>query len=141
MQIIPSSGLAKEEIDRMMRDAESHAAEDARRKEEVEAHNMADSAVYGAEKFLADNGDKIPESNRTAVQNEIDETKKAISENNVTAMQQAAERLQQAMQQAGAAMYQSGEAGATTEGAGDAGPAGDGGSDEDVIEGEFSDAN
>src|SRR5690606_19243358 len=59
MQIIPSSGLAKDEIDRMMRDAESHAAEDSRRKEEVETRNVADSAVYSAEKFLHDNGDKI----------------------------------------------------------------------------------
>ncbi len=140
MQIIPSSGLAKEEIDRMMRDAESHAAEDSRRKQEVEARNIADSAVYGAEKFLQDNGDKIPESNRAAVQSQIDEVKSAMSGGDVNGMQQAAERLQQALQQAGAAMYQGGEGPAGDPG--QEGPATDGNApDEDVIEGEFSDAN
>jgi molecular chaperone DnaK len=141
MQIIPSSGLAKEEIDRMMRDAESHAAEDTRRKEEVEARNMADSAVYGAEKFLHDNSDKIPESNRAAVQTQIDEVKSAMAGGDVSGMQKAAERLQQALQEAGAAMYQAGAQGAAGGEGPSAGTAGDGQSDEDVIEGEFSDAN
>ncbi len=140
MQIIPSSGLAKDEIDRMMRDAESHAAEDTRRKEEVEARNVADSTVYGAEKFLADNADKIPESNKSDIQTRIDEVKAALGNNDVGAMQQAAQQLEQAMQQAGAAMYQAGAAEPQADSA-DGGPAGDGGSDEDVIEGEFSDAN
>jgi molecular chaperone DnaK len=140
MQIIPSSGLAKDEIDRMMRDAESHAAEDTRRKQEVEARNLADSSVYGAEKFLHDNGDKIPESNRAAVQSQIDAVKSAMEGGDVDGMQQAAERLQQALQQAGAAMYQGGEGAAG--GPEQEGPSTDGKSpDEDVIEGEFSDAN
>src|SRR5690606_5640073 len=141
MQIIPSSGLAKDEIDRMRRDAEGHAAEHSRRKEEVETRNVADSAVYSAEKFLHDNGDKIPESNRAAVQSEIDAVKSAMSGGDIAGMQKAAERLQQALQQAGAAMYQAGAAGPTAE----TGPDGDsstsGNPDEDVIEGEFSDAN
>jgi molecular chaperone DnaK len=142
MQIIPSSGLAKDEIDRMMRDAESHAAEDTRRKQEVEARNIADSAVYQAEKFLHDNGDKIPESNRAAVQSQIDAVKSAMSGGDVSGMQQAAERLQQALQQAGAAMYQGGAEGPTPGGMGQESGATDGSSsDEDVIEGEFSDAN
>jgi molecular chaperone DnaK len=135
MQIIPSSGLAKDEIERMVRDAESHAAEDTRRREEVESRNMADSAVYSAEKFLIDNGDKIPESSRAAVQAEIDAVKSAMDGGDYNGMRQAAERLQQALQAAGAAMYQ----GATPEdGPGEeaAGP-----SDEDVVEGEFSDAS
>jgi molecular chaperone DnaK len=142
MQIIPSSGLAKDEIDRMMRDAESHATEDSRRKEEVEARNNADSAAYSAEKFLQDNGDKIPEAQRAAVQSEIDALKAAMSGGDISGMQKGAERLQQALQQAGAAMYQAGAAGGpTTEGGPEAEPSGDGRPDEDVIEGEFSDAN
>ena len=138
MQIIPSSGLAKDEIERMVRDAESHAAEDTRRKQDVEARNVTDSAVYGAEKFLHDNGDKIPEANRTAVQSEIDAVKAAMAGGDPTTMTAAAERLQQVLQQAGAAMYQ--QTGADQPGP-DAGPTDGGRSDEDVVEGEFSDAN
>ncbi len=141
MQIIPSSGLAKDEIDRMMRDAESHAAEDTRRKQEVEARNVADSAVYGAEKFLQDNGDKIPETNRAAVQSEIDAVKSAMSSGDAAGMQSGAERLQQALQQAGAAMYQQGDAGAAPGEGAEGGSTANGQSDEDVVEGEFSDAN
>jgi molecular chaperone DnaK len=127
--------LAKDEIERMVRDAESHAAEDTRRKEEVETRNVADSAVYSAEKFLHDNGDKIPEASRAAIQAEIDAVKSAMSGGDMNGMRQAAERLQQAMQQAGAAMYQSASAeGAPADGQPDA-------SDEDVVEGEFSDAS
>lgn len=141
MQIIPSSGLAKDEIDRMVRDAESHAAEDTRRKQEVEARNVADSAVYGAEKFLHDNGDKVPESDRAAVQSQIEAVKSAMAGGDVTGMQQSAERLQQALQQAGAAMYQAGGDGASTGPGPESGSADGGQPDEDVIEGEFSDAN
>jgi molecular chaperone DnaK len=72
----------------------------------VEARNVADSAVYGAEKFLRDNGDKIPETNRAAVQSEIDAVKAAMAGGDPATMTSAAERLQQALQQAGAAMYQ-----------------------------------
>jgi len=138
MQIIPSSGLAKDEIDRMVRDAESHAADDSKRKQEVEARNVADSAVYGAEKFLHDNGDKIPETNRAAVQTEIDAVKSAMGSGDPAGMTAAAERLQQALQSAGAAMYQN--QGGQPDAESGSGPANDR-SDEDVVEGEFSDAN
>jgi molecular chaperone DnaK len=143
MQIIPSSGLAKDEIDRMMRDAESHAADDTRRKEEVEARNVADTAAYGAEKFLQDNGDKIPESNRAAVQAQIETVRETLSGGDVAGMRQSAERLQQVLQEAGAAMYQAGGDGPTADAGSDpeTGPAGNGQADEDVIDGEFSDAN
>ena len=133
MQIIPSSGLAKDEIERMVKDAESHAADDTRRKADVEARNVADTAVYGAEKFLRDNGDKLPESSRAAVQAEIDAVKAAMGGGDPAGMTSAAERLQQALQQAGAAMYQQGAA----QPGPDAGPT-DGRTDEDVVEGEFS---
>ena len=141
MQIIPSSGLAKDEIDRMMRDAESHAADDTRRKEEVEARNVADTAAYGAEKFLQDNGDKIPESNRAAVQAQIETVREALSGGDVAGMRQSAERLQQVLQEAGAAMYQAGGDGPTADAGPETGPTENGQADEDVIDGEFSDAN
>ena len=134
MQIIPSSGLAKDEIERMVHDAESHAADDTRRKQEVEARNVADSAAYGAEKFLRDNGDKLPESERAAVQSQIDAVRSALAGGDAQAMQQSAERLQQVLQQAGAAMYQQGAGQPEA----DSGPTGNGRADEDVVEGEFS---
>ncbi|MCA9978572.1 MAG: Hsp70 family protein, partial [Anaerolineales bacterium] len=122
------------EIEKMVTDAEQHAADDMKRKEEVEARNTADSAVYSAEKFLADNGANIPESQKAAVQSQIDAVKQALQNNDIPGMQSSVQQLQMVMQQAGAAMYQQGQSadGPT--------PGGDGaGSDEDVIEGEFSD--
>lgn len=138
MQIIPSSGLAKDEIERMVHDAESHAAEDTRRKDEVEARNIADSTVYSAEKFLHDNGDKIPEANKSAIRAEIDSVRSAMTGGDINGMRQAAERLQQAMQQAGAAMYQGTPSSDGGPGMGDQTGSG---TDEDVVEGEFSDAS
>ncbi len=137
MQIIPSSGLQDKEIDQMVRDAESHAAEDARRKEEVEARNMADSAVYTAEKFLSDNAASIPDAQKTAVQTHIDAVKSAMSGGDAASMKDTAAKLQNALQQAGAAMYQqAGPQGGPDGGSGPTG--GPTGPDEDVIEGEFS---
>ena len=138
MQIIPSSGLSDNEINNMVKDAEQHASEDLQRKEAVEVHNTADSAVYSAEKFLKDNGESIPEAQKTAVQTQIDAVKSALSGGDIPAIQAAAEQLQMVMQQAGAAMYQ--QQGQAPDGTapGDA-PSGDGSGDEDVIEGEFSD--
>ncbi|MBE2199577.1 MAG: molecular chaperone DnaK [Anaerolinea sp.] len=135
MQIIPSSGLSDSEIEHMVTDAEQHAADDLKRKEEVETRNTADSAVYSAEKFLSDNSANIPEAQKAAVQSQIDAVKKALENNDISGMQSSVQQLQMVMQQAGAAMYQQGQ------GAGDPPPSGDGhGVDEDVIEGEFSDS-
>lgn len=133
MQIIPSSGLSDKEIDQMVKDAERFASDDEKRREAVEAHNVADSAVYSAEKFLKEN-ESIPAGARTAVQTQIDATKKALESNDVATMKAAAEQLQAAMQQAGAAMYQQQGQGPASGGA----PEGNGQPDEDVIEGEFS---
>jgi molecular chaperone DnaK len=140
MQIIPSSGLSDNEIDRMVKDAEQHASEDMKRRAEVEARNKADSTVYSAEKFIHENGDKIPAANKAAIQSQIDETKAAIAGGDATGMESTADKLMAVMNEAGAAMYQ--QAGSTAGGSTD--PNMDGaqgsGSDEDVIEGEFSDA-
>jgi molecular chaperone DnaK len=115
----------------MVRDAEQHAAEDSQRKEGVEARNMADSAIYSAEKFLSENGDKIPEASKSGVEAQIAATKAALESGDVSGMQTAVSQLQAVMQEAGSAMYQQ------------QGPAADGQAtpeDEDFIEGEFSDA-
>ncbi|MEM7331623.1 MAG: molecular chaperone DnaK [Chloroflexota bacterium] len=139
MQIMSSSGLSDDEIDKMVQDAEQHAADDAKRKEGVETRNNADTAVYSAEKFIADNGDKIPEDKKAAIQSQVDALKAAIQNDDLDGMQTASEQLQAVIQEAGAAMYQAGDAADPASDPG-AGPADGGSPDEDVIEGEFSDA-
>src|SRR4026208_2044034 len=91
--ITSSSGLSKDEVERMMRDAESHADEDKKRREEIELRNRADQAVYAAEKFLQEMGDKVPASDKTAVQNAVDGLKKAIADNDVAAINRAMDLL------------------------------------------------
>jgi molecular chaperone DnaK len=136
MQIIPSSGLADEEVERMVEDAEKHREEDRKHKEEIEARNIADNTVYTAEKFLKEQGDKVPGEVRSDVEAKVEALKKAIDGGDVGAIKQRTEELGQALQQMGASMYQ-GEAAAPP-------PPGDEGeqpeSDEDVVEGEFSEA-
>jgi molecular chaperone DnaK len=136
MQILPSSGLADEEIDRMVNEAEQHASEDADKKAAVEAQNLADSAVYSAEKFLQENGDKLTEAQKGSIQAEVDAVKAAMGSSPQT-IQPAVDRLQQALQEVGTSMYQQqqqagpdGESGGQP---GDESPA-----DEDIVEGEFS---
>ncbi|MGW8318125.1 MAG: molecular chaperone DnaK [Candidatus Promineifilaceae bacterium] len=137
MQILPSSGLADSEIDRMVREAEQHASDDAARKAAVETSNLADSAVYSAEKFLQENGDRLPQAQKDSVSAEIESVKSAMG-GDPEALRRAVERLQQALQAAGTTMYQEGQAGG--DGAtGAEGASGDGApGEEDVIEGEFS---
>ncbi|RMH00463.1 MAG: molecular chaperone DnaK [Chloroflexi bacterium] len=134
MQIIPSSGLTDTEIEQMVRDAEQHAAEDRRRKELVEARNIADTAVYTAEKFLTDNDARLPEATKSSLRSEIDRLRSVMQGEDLDAIRNATTQLQTTLQTAGAALYQQsgdGAAGATDSATG---------SDEDVIEGEFSDA-
>src|ERR1700746_2003002 len=73
-----SSGLSKEEVDRMVRDAESHAGEDKKRREEIELRNRADQAVYGAERMLKDTGDKLSAADKQAIESAVEQLKKAI---------------------------------------------------------------
>lgn len=141
MQIMPSSGLNDSEIDRMVHEAEEFAATDAKRKEAVELQNTAESTVHGAERFIQENGDKITDAQKGALQESIDKVKAAQTGSDTAALQGAIDELQNTIQQIGTAMYQQagpppgGPAGGTAEG-GASGPA----DDEDVIEGEFSDA-
>jgi molecular chaperone DnaK len=136
MQILPSSGLSDDEIDNMVKEAEQHASADAQRKESVEASNLADSAVYSAEKFLQDNGDNLTDAQKESIQAEIEGVKSAMS-GTPQAIQSAVERLQQALQTVGTAMYQQQEPPAGGSPEADSGE-GDPAPDEDVVEGEFS---
>src|SRR6187401_467788 len=94
--ITASSGLSKDEVDRMMKDAESHAEDDRKRREEIETRNRADQQVYAAEKTLADMGDKVPAADKATVQAAIDELKAAVNANDTAAMNKAIEQLTQA---------------------------------------------
>jgi len=136
MQIIPSSGLADEEVERMVQNAEKHREEDRKRKEEIEARNVADNTVYTAEKFLKEQGDKVPANVRSDVESKVEALKKAIDGGDVSTIRQRTDELGQALQQMGAAMYQ--EAGEATPPPGGEGESPEG--DEDVVEGEFSEA-
>ena len=127
--ITGGSGLSKEEIDRMMRDAEAHAAEDAQRKEEVETRNLAESLVYQTEKFLKDNEEKVADS-RGETDAALAELKSSLEGTDIDAIRSASEKLAAASQALGAAMYASSDAGASA--------AGDG-ADDDIVEGEVID--
>ena len=141
MTISGGSSLPKDDIERMMREAEEHAEEDRLRREEVDVRNAAESAVYGTEKFLAENGDKLPETNRTEVSDVLQELKSALGGSDVAAIKSASERLAQVSQAAGAAIYaqaqQSADAGGT--GSGGAQDASGGSADEDVVDAEIVD--
>ena len=105
MTISGGSALSKDDIDRMMREAEQHAEEDRQRREEVEVKNSAEALVYQTEKFLADNADKVPADAKANVEGPLDELKKAIDTNDIPGMKAATDKVAQASQALGAAMY------------------------------------
>ena len=115
--ITASSGLTKDEVDRMMKDAELHAEEDRKRKEDIEVRNRADQAVYAAERMLQESGDKLAAADRTAVQGAIDSLKAAINGGDAAAITRELEQLTQVQHKAAEALYKQ------------AGPAGPGGAE------------
>lgn len=137
MTITGGSSLPKEDIERMMREAESHADEDKQRREEAEVRNQAEGLVYQTEKFLADNGDKVPQEAKDNVQGPLDELKKAVEDGDVEGMKSASEKVATASQALGAALYQQQASAPTGEGADGAGGADASGDDEDVVDAEI----
>ena len=110
MTISGGSALPKDDIDRMMAEAEAHAAEDHKRREEAEIRNTSESLVYQTDKFLRDNADKIPADAKANVDEPLATLKKAIEDNDFEAMKTAADSVAQASQTLGAAMYASAQA-------------------------------
>jgi molecular chaperone DnaK len=104
--ITASSGLSKEEVEKMQKEAEMHAAEDAKRREEIEAKNMADTLAYQAEKLLRDNKDKIPEDLNKEAEEKIAAVKSALQGTDIDAIKSATQELNEAMQKIGTAVYQ-----------------------------------
>ena len=117
--ITASSGLNKDEVERMMKEAESHAEDDKARREEVETRNQADQAVYAAERMLQDTADKLAASDTQPVEAAIAELKKAIEGGDTSAIKQAMDRLNTAQHKAAEALYKAAQAG---QGAGSAQP-------------------
>jgi molecular chaperone DnaK len=136
IRITASSGLSQEEIDKMVQDAEAHAAEDHKKRELIEARNQADGLVYTTEKSLKEHGDKVDEATRAGIQQALDELKKAMEADDAETIRTKTEALAQSAHKLAEAMYaQAQAAGATGESgaSGEAGPAGK----EDVVEAEF----
>jgi molecular chaperone DnaK len=134
--ITASSGLSETEVEKMRQEAEQFAAEDLQRKEVIEAHNQADSAVYTAEKALKDLGDNVPADMRADVEAKVTAVREVMNTDDASAMRQATEELMQVVQQIGAAAYQQGAPEAAP---GEPAPEDpQTGEDEDVIEGEFT---
>ncbi|HLN80035.1 MAG TPA: Hsp70 family protein, partial [Thermoanaerobaculia bacterium] len=110
--ITASSGLAKDEIDRMVSDAQSHSEEDRKRREEIEARNRLDSLVYSTEKTLSENRDKIDPSEISTFESAISDAKKALESADAAAMNASGQRLQQASHRLAEAIYKGASAGA-----------------------------
>ena len=138
MTISGGSALSKDDIDRMVREAEQYAEEDAKRREAVESRNQADQLVYTTEKFLADNGEKIPDDVKTEVQADVDALKATLENAEATSeeINASVSKLGESSQKMGAAMYAAAEAdqaaaGAATGATGEA--------DDDIVDAEVVD--
>jgi molecular chaperone DnaK len=137
MTISGGSALPKEEIDRMVREAEEHAEEDKRRREEAEVRNTAEQLVYSTEKFVADNDDKLPQSNKDEVKAATDELKTALAGDDIDAIKAKHENLSTVSQKMGSALYEAAQAEqSTTPGTG---PNFTKGGDDDVVDAEIVD--
>ena len=138
--ITASTGLSKDEAERMRREAESHAADDKKHLEEVEARNRADNLVYQTEKLIRENREKLAESDVQAAEQAIEEAKKAIAEGRAERIQSATEALTRASHRIAEAMYKAG-AGAPGGAPGAAPGAAPGEKKEDVIDAEYVDVD
>jgi molecular chaperone DnaK len=144
--ITASSGLSKDEVDRMMKEAESHADEDKKRREEIEIRNRADQAVYGAERLLKDAGDKLGASDKQAIETAMEAVKQASAGSDAAAITRALDQLTQAQHKAAESLYKQQAAGSPpgsgpgdSSGSSGGGAAGTGAQGGDVIDAEVVD--
>ncbi|WP_134766576.1 molecular chaperone DnaK [Nocardioides sp. 1609] len=139
MTISGGSALSKDDIDRMVKEAEQYAEDDAKRREAVENRNQADQLVYTTEKFLADNGDKIPDEVKTEVQADVDALKATLENDEASAeeISGGVSKLNESSQKMGAAMYAAAEADQAAAG-GSTGATGE--SDDDIVDADVVDA-
>ncbi|MGF9649757.1 molecular chaperone DnaK [Arthrobacter sp. Alg241-R88] len=145
MTITGGSSLSKEDIDRMVKDAEEHAAEDKARREATDTRNTAEQLAYSVDKLIADNADKLPEEVKTEVQTDVDDLKKALEGTDDAAVKAAFEKLQASQGKLGEAIYaQAGSPNGATGAAGAEGAAGgektgSASGDEDIVDAEIID--
>jgi molecular chaperone DnaK len=144
MTITGGTALSKDEIDRMVKDAESFAAEDHKRREAAEARNQADQLTYQVEQFLQENGDKLPDADRAELTTKNDELKQLLKDesSDTDALRASTESVMQVWQRAGQALHQQAQAQQQTaagEGGEETSASPDAGDDEDVVEGEIVD--
>ncbi|SNR36430.1 molecular chaperone DnaK [Blastococcus mobilis] len=142
MTITGGSALPKDDIERMMKDAEAHAEEDKKRREEAETRNLAESLQYQTEKFLAENGDKIPAEKKDELGEALTDLRSALGGSDIDAIKSAQEKVARVSQEVGGALYAQnaeaaagGEAGAASGGAGGSAPT----ADDDVVDAEIVD--
>ncbi|MCL4534413.1 MAG: molecular chaperone DnaK [Bacteroidetes bacterium] len=138
--ITASSGLSKDEVERLVREAEAHAEEDKRKREEIEARNMADNLVYNAEKMLREHADKVPADLKSEIEGKIAATRSAMQGQDAAYIRRTAEDLSQSLQKVGQAVYS--QAGGGGPQGGPQGGSDEGGTpppprDEGTVEGEF----
>ncbi|MFW5855574.1 MAG: Hsp70 family protein, partial [Thermodesulfobacteriota bacterium] len=142
IQITASSGLSKEEIDKLVKDAEMHSEEDKKKKELVEARNHADALIYQTEKSLKDLGEKVDDATKSDVESKISALRESIKGNDTEEIKRISEELTQASHKLAEAMYQqaSGQPGAEgggPEGAEGAQAGGEASQEEDVVDADF----
>ncbi|MBW2220196.1 MAG: Hsp70 family protein, partial [Deltaproteobacteria bacterium] len=143
IQITASSGLPKEEIDKLVKDAELHAEDDKKKKELVEARNTADSLIYQTEKSIKDLGDKVDAETKTKIDEAVSNLKTAMEGEDVEKIKQLSEELTQSSHKLAEAMYQQAsqagqeQAAGDSPGDGDAGNADSAKADEDVVDADF----
>src|SRR5579864_614708 len=139
VQITGGSALSKDDIDKMVRDAEAYADEDRKRREEAEVRNTADTLVYSTEKFLAENDEKVPADIKSEVQTAIADLKKAIEGGDVDTIKTASEHAAQVSQKMGTAIYQAAQAAQQAEGGSADGSSTETPADDEVVEAEIVD--
>ena len=138
IKITASSGLSEEEIKKLVKDAELHAEEDHRKRELVDARNMADSMIYSTEKSVKELGDKLDESTKSNINHAIEKLKKAMEGEDTEEIKRLAEELTQASHKLAETMYSQASQGAQQAGGGgEAAHGGGGGKDEDVVDADF----
>ncbi|MCC6777252.1 MAG: Hsp70 family protein, partial [Hyphomicrobiales bacterium] len=138
IRIQASGGLSESDIQRMVKDAESHAEDDKKRKAQVEAKNHADALVHTTEKALAEHGSKVGEGDRRAIENALSDLKEALKGTDAEAITAKTNALAQASMKLGEAMYKQSQEGA---GAAPGGEASGGGKTDDVVDAEFTEVD
>ncbi len=138
IRIEGSGGLSKDEIDRMVQDAETHSEEDKARREQVEKHNQLDSMIHAAEKTLQDNGDKLSDDERGKVEAAIADAKGVLESGDAAALDAARERVEREMHAIAETLYKAQADASGADGSADAPGAGGAGGDDDVIDAEYT---